>query len=1235
MGVKNVVKRIGAKAGDKVAKLSALSPEQVQELQLRREAYLLEEPKPDDEAARVRTERMMAASSVEIFNAYLPQIRELYLPVKRDAEYGKPFETGHNVRYFNITKWVVDKKENSLEKLVNVYAVLSNEDCNIALVFHRTQKNTDVYLAVVNRRNAENNTEVNAFKERLEEAVRGNFPGAEWKNGGENEGIGMIPYLQAEKDYSVASASNIPTEKSEKFLSQTIEKLLDGVIPGSNRKEYTLILLATPIQDQDIEDRKLKLGEFYSGLAPYASWQTSYQFTESSAIGSGATVGVNIGASAGIQNGQNYSMTEQDGVTENSARTDTQSVNDTAGKSESDAESSSTAHTDANNTNKTMSKSVAENRGTNSTISNGENYSRSDGVTLNGDAHASVEIGPFAVSAGGGGGVSTNTSHGTSVSRTHGESYGKSITDSIAESLGKTASDTLTKGLTKTISNSVSQTTGTAVANTLGRAVTKAMANTAGTAKSVNFGGNFGANFARSSTVTATVGKNEGITQSFTNYNIKHALELLENQMKRLEQSTALGMWDFAAYVLSEDPNVANNVAHTYLALTLGEESYMSKSAINLWRGNGVDEDEKALAKEVCGYLKEFRHPVFCLNPWVVEADAERVIVAEDPPSFITYPPIVTATTSLSGKELAYSLNFPQKSVAGLPILECAEFGRNVVTYDCTDTEEEKIKLGKIFHMNHVENNQVELSKKSLASHTFITGSTGSGKSNTVYQIIKRVMKKEGKFLVIEPAKGEYKNVFGNGKNGEEVFVYGTNPAVTPLLRINPFRFPKEIHVLEHLDRLVEIFNVCWPMYAAMPAVLKSAVEKSYTDCGWDLLLSQNKYDDDLYPAFSDVARNIKEIIDSSEYDNENKGAYKGSLLTRLQSLTNGINGLIFSSDEISDTELFDRNVIVDLSRVGSAETKALIMGMLVLKLQEYRMTNVGSMNSRLKHVTVLEEAHHILRRTSTEQSSEGANLLGKSVEMLANAIAEMRTYGEGFIIADQAPGLMDMSVIRNTNTKIIMRLPDQTDRELVGKAAGLNEDQIMELAKLPCGVAAVYQNEWVQPVLCKVDRYEGDFRVYHFNPEDNDSIIRKNDVISDSLLKCIMDNELFRKGDKEDLRELKSIILRSGMNSLVKVDFLDYLDAEKEEGMDKLRCLIYDFLKAEEAIQTSTQYGDIHEWVDAVIKKLEPSIEKYSKKQVDLTMALILHEKAIRDGNYRDIYHGFTEAYRNGGGVF
>ena len=298
-------------------------------------------------------------------------------------------------------------------------------------------------------------------------------------------------------------------------------------------------------------------------------------------------------------------------------------------------------------------------------------------------------------------------------------------------------------------------------------------------------------------------------------------------------------------------------------------------------------------------------------------------------------------------------------------------------------------------------------------------------------------------------AKGEYKNVNVFGGR-EDVHIFGTNNQIDgmELLRLNPFSFPKGVHVLEHLDRLVEIFNVCWPMYAAMPAILKDSIQRAYEDAGWNTETSENKYDDRIFPSFTDVYKQIRKVLEESEYSQDNKGDYTGSLVTRLRSLTNGINGIIFTSDEISPQEMFDSNVIVDLSRVGSGETKALIMGLLVLKLQEYRMED-AEMNQPLKHVTVLEEAHNLLRRTSTEQTGEGSNLLGKSVEMLANSIAEMRTYGEGFVIADQSPGLLDMSVIRNTNTKIILRLPDFTDRELVGKAAGLNDDQIIDVNEI------------------------------------------------------------------------------------------------------------------------------------------------------------------------------------------
>ena len=533
---------------------------------------------------------------------------------------------------------------------------------------------------------------------------------------------------------------------------------------------------------------------------------------------------------------------------------------------------------------------------------------------------------------------------------------------------------------------------------------------------------------------------------------VEELLTRIDEQIKRTKESEDYGCYSCAAYFLSSRPSKALLAANTYRSLMIGEGSSVESGAVNLWQ-------DRASVTAMREYLKRFTHPVFARQLWENEADS------------LFY----TAGTLVSGRELPMHLGLPTRSVHGLPIIEHAEFGRNVP--DEAMPDEDKMNLGKIYHMGKEEAAGLLLNRQAMASHTFITGSTGTGKSNAVYHLLDEITKNgQTTFLVVEPAKGEYKNVFGNCT---DVQVFGTNPRETPLLRMNPFAFPENIHILEHIDRLVEIFNACWPMYAAMPAVLKDAIERSYQKVGWDLRNSGSEKG--IFPTFFDLLDILPGVIEESHYSKDTQSDYVGALCTRVKSLTNGIYGSVLcAEDALTDEALFDRNVVVDLSRVGSMETKSLLMGILVMKLQEYRMCSSG-MNSRLRHVTVLEEAHNLLRKTSAEQSQEGANLQGKSVEMLANAIAEMRTYGEGFIIADQAPGLLDMSVIRNTNTKIILRLPDEEDRKLVGKSAALKEAQIDELSKLPLGVAAVYQNEWPEAVLCKIEAYPmPENAVYH-----------------------------------------------------------------------------------------------------------------------------------------------------------
>lgn len=1006
MGIKNAIMRAADKAGNAVATVSVLSSSQLDEVDKKRTAYLSEKPNPADEQAVELTNRLLATAAVELHNAYLPQLRNVYAPIDPSIEYPTGFNADNNIRFMNITKWIVDPNEDSLEKLVNVYDVLSDEDCSIALVFNRTSASTEVFLAVVNSNNAHDNIDADNFSRRMSDALRGNFPGSEV--GPANRG--PIPCLDNRRSSSVAAVSNIPAEKNEKFVTQTIEKVLDGIVPGRPSEDYAIVLLATPIHD--IESRKLRLAELHTLLTPYASWTTNYTYHQNDSIGSSATIGINAGVSAGRQVGSNQAVA--------------QNYNETDSTNESTSESSNESVTDSS----TSTESITD------TVTDGRNESSSGGVNL-----------------------------GVSASHTEGSSHSTSTTKGTSSSTGKAISNSL----------------GKAVTSGVGKAVSKGASVTSGVSQAVNLGANFGGSFARSSTVTATIGADEGITQTFKNYSIQHALEILELQMKRYDLASALGMWDFCAYVLSEDHNVANNVAHTYLALTQGKESYMSQAAVNLWRGDLGEQSADAAA--VCSYLRDLRHPVFALSPALLDQH----------PSFSVYPATVDATTALSGKELAYSLNFPKKSVPGLPVIECASFGRNVSTFDGTQPQQ-GLCIGRIFHMHREEHVKTFLSKNSLASHTFVTGSTGAGKTNTVCRILDQALDQQVNFLVIEPAKGEYKDVYGGR---EDVNVFGTNPEFTPLLRINPFSFPSGIHVLEHLDRLVEIFNVCWPMYAAMSAVLKDAVARSYEDCGWVLAASDNPYGADLFPCFADVARNVREILDSSEYDAENKGAYKGSLLTRLNSLTNGLNGMMLSSNEVDASVLFDANTVIDLSRIGSAETKSLLMGLLVLKLQEHRMAEAHGMNRPLRHLTVLEEAHNLLKRSSSDQGSESGNLTGKSVEMISNAIAEMRTYGEGFVIADQAPGLLDMAAIRNTNTKIIHRLPDLSDRELAGRAANLNDQQIVELARLPKGVAAIYQNDWVEPVLCKIAKAEDGEHFTYSRPIDDVASNQSDDALA------------------------------------------------------------------------------------------------------------------------------------------
>lgn len=900
-----------------------------------------------------------------------------------------------SVRWYRITKIVVEKDVFFADKLSMLYMSLHNTARNVILVVNKEKEsgNIELYLGARDFYGRDNNS-----AEILKAGLEGYLPGV-----GLEKVKGELKLPEYKNYYlsSVSAVASLRDDKKENFV-QGIERLINA---STSIPMFTAYFIAENVSREETSSMISAFSDLHTKLAPLAECQ--------------------------ISTNESHTSGSSESISESVTRTISTNISKTVTKSEN------------------FSKNITENDG---------------------------------------------------ISETHTTNYSSGILTSIWSSIfggesGSSDSSTHIKGTAKQTGTSK----GTSIGDQTGSSDAKS--DTKGTEKSTN--------------KSDTIGSSKQIT--YKNFYIQKYLELIENQVERIENGIPFGMWSVATYFIAPSSTTSLKLANLYRGCIIGEESNLGTCAINSW-------SKEVNTQKLLTYIGACTHPRFDYNGIDVSAG-----------------------TVVTSKELAIHLSLPQSSVPGLLVREEHPFGRNVISLE-NNKLENRIEIGNIMSLgNEYSDNHVFLDCDSLTKHTFITGTTGSGKSNTMYLLLQDLFQKGKKILVIEPAKGEYKNVFGGltykSDNGEEkqVKVYGSNPNFTHLLRINPFEFSDQIHVFEHIDRLVEIFNACWPMYAAMPVVLKKAITDAYKNCGWDLDTSSINvpYGIKLFPTIKDVVSALQDYINNSEYSEQTKGDYKGSIETRLLSLSEGLTGSMLnnSTNNLTDKELFEENVIVDLSKVNNSETKSLIMGLIIMKLSEYYQS-FGKMNSHLNHVTVLEEAHNILKRTSTNQSQEGSNLTGKSVEMISNSIAEMRTYGEGFIIVDQSPSQVDMAAIRNTNTKIIMALPEADDRECAGKSIGLSDKQIEEIGRQKVGQGIVYQNGWEEAVQCKI-KFASVNETYFAPQKDellNTTEKTNNETVIKFLFSCCNESVGFSEFELTKQNILNSKYSSSLKNNLLRV---------------------------------------------------------------------------------------------------
>ena len=91
-----------------------------------------------------------------------------------------------------------------------------------------------------------------------------------------------------------------------------------------------------------------------------------------------------------------------------------------------------------------------------------------------------------------------------------------------------------------------------------------------------------------------------------------------------------------------------------------------------------------------------------------------------------------------------------------------------------------------------------------------------------------------------------------------------------------------------------------------MPNIVEQCLYNVYLKAGWNIVTNRNVYQDILsetylYPTFQDFTNEVAAYLDKSEFGEEVLGNYKGALLSRLRSFTNGSKGALLNTPRHPD----------------------------------------------------------------------------------------------------------------------------------------------------------------------------------------------------------------------------------------------------------------------------------------------------------------------------------------------
>lgn len=516
-------------------------------------------------------------------------------------------------------------------------------------------------------------------------------------------------------------------------------------------------------------------------------------------------------------------------------------------------------------------------------------------------------------------------------------------------------------------------------------------------------------------------------------------VEMLKRSLKELTAAAATGAWRTACYLLGDGESYPR-LASTWRSVFSGPESLPEPVRV-------FD------AQDVSGWA----------GAWAMPDDRGR-------PGPGVLHRLYEFQTVLTSNQLSTYVHLPQVELPG--------FAVDIVPY--FDAVKPPIKgsarvdIGKVVYAGQPSPLMYSVAKRALTKHALVAGITGGGKSTTIFQILEQLDCQNVPFLVVEPAKAEYRTLLEHPRIGPKLQVFTLGDERTSPFRINPLEVPPGVTVSQHIDVVRALMAGSFGMWTPLPQILERCLYEVYADRGWDLVTSTNLRADGgtghprASPTLSHLTAKIPSVIAALGYEERISRDMQASLLTRLDSLRSGGKGRMLDvTSSVPMEVLLSRPTVIELDPMGDDDDKAFLMGLLLVRLVQHRRGE-GPV-SDLVHMLVIEEAHRLLSASARKAAQEEADPKGKVVEMFSNLLSEIRAYGQGVLIADQVPVRLAPDVLKNTGLKIAHRTVAGEDREALAGAMSMTPLQSQALTTFGPGRAAVFGDGDDTPVIVQV----------------------------------------------------------------------------------------------------------------------------------------------------------------------